>query len=156
MKVPIYKVSCIVIGSKCAVTRSTSQLVDVAALCAKLRATCPRLGLLSESWKAGSRTGDRLRWSDISSTSDFKNRFSRCARMYLNLNSSSFRLFALHSRGGATSATACNAVAVNRRRAPATLPWLTLSSAETKVSNLCLTPMSESLVWDQTFNLRPN
>ena len=37
MKVPIYKVSCIVIGSKCAVMRSTSQLVDVAALCAKLR-----------------------------------------------------------------------------------------------------------------------
>ena len=33
MKEPIglYKVSCIVIGSKCAVMRSTSQLVDVAA-----------------------------------------------------------------------------------------------------------------------------
>jgi len=28
MKEPIYKVSCIVIGSKCAVMRSTSQLVD--------------------------------------------------------------------------------------------------------------------------------
>jgi len=31
MKEPIYKVSCIVTGSKCAVMRSTSQLVDVAA-----------------------------------------------------------------------------------------------------------------------------
>ena len=31
MKEPINKVSCIVIGSKCTVMRSTSQLVDVAA-----------------------------------------------------------------------------------------------------------------------------
>jgi len=31
MKEPIYKVSCIVIGSKCTVMRSTSQLVDVVA-----------------------------------------------------------------------------------------------------------------------------
>ena len=31
MKEPIYKVSCIVFGSKCTVMRSTSQLVDAVA-----------------------------------------------------------------------------------------------------------------------------
>ena len=32
MKEPIYKVSCIVIGSKCTVMRSISQLVDVVTI----------------------------------------------------------------------------------------------------------------------------
>jgi len=42
MKEPVYKVSCIVIGSKCAVMRSTSQLVDVAAFVEFRDATQPR------------------------------------------------------------------------------------------------------------------
>ena len=43
MKESIYKVSCIVIGSKCAVLRSTSQLVDVAAF---VRYYCKKLNSL--------------------------------------------------------------------------------------------------------------